>query len=171
MGSVVGPVTPPADGPLVTFLDTLISFKHQSVTLGWLGNDKSRERECEKTIRGRGWYKKHEIGKIRSWEVNDRWEFDKDWNNGIVGVLDKKLEKAKLALMRGDSVKARRELQIFAMEVDLVYWLGEGREGRSKKSEIRDQKAVMTSEAYALLKYNAEYLIDRLPEERGRGKK
>lgn len=26
----------------------------------------------------------------------------------------------------------------------------------------------MTSEAYALLKYNAEYLIDRLPEKHGR---
>ena len=159
-------------------MDTIASYKHRSVALGWLSNDKSRERECEKTIRGRGWYKKHEIGKIRRWEVNGSWDFDKDWNNGIIGMLDKRLDMAKRALMRGDSVKARRELQIFVMEVELVYGLGEKpdvrskkQEARNKKSEVRGQKEVMTGEAYALLKYNAEYLIDRLPAERRRGRK
>ena len=33
----------------------------------------------------------------------------------------------------------------------------------SKKFEDRKQAPIMTSEAYALLKYNAEYLIDKLP--------
>ena len=31
------------------------------------------------------------------------------------------------------------------------------------------KKTTMTSEAYALLKYNAEYLIDKLPERHGKG--
>ena len=153
------------------FLDTLISYKHRSFALGWLGNDKRRERECERTVRTRGWYKQHEVGKMRRWEADDSWDFDKDWNNGIIGILDKKLEKAKQALIKGDSVKARRELQIFVMEVELVYGLGEKQEARNKQSEVRNQTPVMTSEAYALLKYNAEYLIDRLPVEHRRGRK
>ncbi len=79
-------------------------------------------------------------------------------------MLDKRLEKAKKALTRGDSVGARRDLQIFVMEVELLHRLGGKQEARSEKSEVRSQTPVMTSEAYALLKYNAEYLIDGLPE-------
>ncbi len=153
---------------LLQYLDTLISDKDQSVTLGWLRNDRSREQECEETMRSKDWYMKEEVGKMRSWEVNDRWDFDKDWNNGIIGILDRRLEKAKQALTKGDSAIARRDLQIFMMEVELVNRLGEKQEGRNQRSEVRDQKPVMTSEAYALLKYNAEYLIERLPEREGK---
>ena len=120
-------------------------------------------------MRSKDWYKNEEAGKMRTWEVDESWDFDRDWNNGIIGILDKRLEKAKQALTRGDSVIARRDLQIFVMEVDLVNRLGEKQEGRSQKSETRSQKPVITSEAYALLKYNAEYLIDRLPERRNEG--
>ena len=167
-GFTIAPVNSPTPSIAIAFLDSLISHKDQSVALGWLSNDRLRERECENTVRGKGWYRNRENGKSRTWKVDDNWDFDRDWNTGIVGVLDKRLEKAKQALMRGDSAKARRELQIFVMEVELVYNLGEGREGRSKKSETRGKKPAMTSEAYALLKYNAEYLIDRLPERYGR---
>ncbi|MCL4540513.1 MAG: hypothetical protein M1378_13095, partial [Bacteroidetes bacterium] len=114
------------------------------------------------------WYIKEEGGKMERWGVNDSWDFDRNWNNGIIGILDKRLEKAKRALTRGDSVQARRDLQIFVMEVELVNRLGEKQKGRSQRSEIRGQKPVMSSEAYALLKYNAEYLIDRLPEKGAR---
>lgn len=150
-------------------LDTLIFYKHQCVNLGWLRDDKSREHECEETMRGKNWDKKEEVVKMRRWEVDESWEFDRDWNNGIIGVLDRRLDMAKRALTRGDSVVARRDLQIFVMEVELVNRLGEKEEARSQKPEVRGQKPVMTSEAYALLKYNAEYLIDRLPERPGRG--
>ncbi len=37
----------------------------------------------------------------------------------------------------------------------------------SKKMGVEIRTPIMTSEAYALLKYNAEYLIDRLPEGKG----
>ena len=170
-GYTLGPADPPSPFVLLNFLDTLASYKHQCVALGWLRDDKSREHECEEMMKGGNWYRKEEVGKIGSWEADESWDFDHDWSNGIVGVLDKRLEKTKQALTRGDSVGARRDLQIFVMEVELVNRLGEKEETRSQKPEIRGQKPVMTSEAYALLKYNAEYLIDRLPERHGRGEK
>ena len=78
---------------------------------------------------------------------------------------------AKQALTKGDSAITRRDLQIFVMEVELVNRLGEKKEDRGQKLEVRGRKPVMSSEAYALLKYNAEYVIDRLPERNGRSEK
>lgn len=136
-GWTIGPTAPPLDFSASTWIDTLASYKHQCVTLGWLRDDRTCEHECEETMRGRGWYTKEEVGKMRSWEVDDSWDFDRNWNNGIVEVLDKRLEMAKRALMGGDSAIARRDLQIFVMEVDLVNRLGQKQEARSKKSEVR----------------------------------
>ena len=51
---------------------------------------------------------------------------------------------------------ARQDLEIFVMEVEVLNDV-------SKKLEDSKQAPIMTSEAYALLKYNAEYLIDSLP--------
>ncbi len=76
-------------------------------------------------------------------------------------VLDRRLEKARRVLMQNDSIRARKELETFVMEVELINDI-------SGRMEKRDQRPVMTSEAYALLKYNAEYLIDRLPDRHGR---
>ena len=91
-------------------------------------------------------------------------------------MLDRRLDKTKRELSRGDSVRARKDLEIFVMEVEMLNNLSKKLEGRNKQSEVRDRSPIMTSEAYALLKYNAEYLIDRLPERHGkvderRGKK
>ncbi len=66
-------------------------------------------------------------------------------NEGIANSLDQKLENAKQKLENRDSVAARNILQAFVNEV-----------------EAQKDKH-LTSEAYALLKFNAEYLIDRLP--------
>ncbi len=162
VGKTVGPLPISTGSQVGDFLDTLISYKHQSVALGWLRDDNTRKRDCEEVMKGRDWYRKGEFGKFRSWEPDESWDFDHDWNNGIVGVLDRRLDKARRELTRGDSVGARRDLEIFAMEVELVKELG-------KKTEMRNKKSVLTSEGYALLKYNAEYLIDRLPERHGRG--
>ncbi len=176
IGRTIGPVVAPDASGMKVLFDTLVSYKHQSVTLGWLRDDKTRKRDCDEMMKGRDWYRKGEFGKFRSWEPDESWDFDHDWNNGIVGVLDKRLDKAKLALGRRDSVHARRDLQIFVMEVEMLNNLSKKSEGRDQKREVRNQKPIMTSEAYALLKYNAEYLIDRLPEGHGkrgerRGKK
>ena len=86
-----------------TFLDTLISYKHQALALKWIDN------------------------------------------GGVANSLDQKLENARRKLESGDSATARNILEAFVNEV-----------------EAQKDKH-LTSEAYALLKFNAEYLIDRLP--------
>ena len=94
-------------------------------------------------------------------EVGKDWEFDHDWNNGIVEELDKRLETAKLALDRGDSVMARRNLEIFVMEVELPNKL-------STKLVNRGEEPKLTNDGYLSPKFNAEYVIDRLPERVGK---
>ncbi len=66
-------------------------------------------------------------------------------NRGIANSLDSKLDNARKKLASGDSTTAKNMLNAFVNEV-------EAQNGKH-----------LTSEAYALLKYNAEYLIDRLP--------
>jgi hypothetical protein len=74
-------------------------------------------------------------------------------NEGVANSLDQKLENAKDKLSKGDSAAARNILEAFVNEV-----------------EAQKDKH-LTSEAYALLKFNAEYLIDRLPESTKKNKK
>jgi hypothetical protein len=84
------------------WLDTLISYKHQALALGWIDNQ------------------------------------------GIANSLDQKLDNAKSKLQRGDTTAAKNSLQAFVNEV-------EAQNGKH-----------LTSEAYALLKFNAQYLISKL---------
>jgi len=128
--STLGPTNPPTPFNGLTFLDTLISYKHQAVTLGWLKS--KRDGDCDD---------------------------DEKPDDGIVGNLDKRLEKAKKELIKGDSVKARKELEKFVKKVERLRKRSEEAENKNKSDQVD-----MTSEAYALLKYNAEYLIDRLPD-------
>ncbi|HUI30787.1 MAG TPA: hypothetical protein VLX91_11260 [Candidatus Acidoferrales bacterium] len=160
-GWTIGPTAPPLDFSASSWIDTLISYKHQSVALGWLKEDKTHKQDCDEMMNGRDWYKKGDFEKLGKWNPTNDWDFDRDWNNGIVEVLDRRLDRAKTELSKRDSVGARRDLQIFVMEVELLNSL-------SKKLEDRKQAPIMTSEAYALLKYNAEYLIEKLPEGRGK---
>ena len=94
-----------------SFLDTLISYKHQALSLGWIDN------------------------------------------TGIANSLDQKLDAAKKKLVGDDNSAARNILQAFVNEV-----------------EAQKDKH-LTSEAYALLKFNAEFLIDRLATGGKEGKK
>ncbi|MEX1277268.1 MAG: hypothetical protein WEB62_10335 [Bacteroidota bacterium] len=67
-------------------------------------------------------------------------------NQGIVQSLDAKLENAKAQLQRGNKTSARNILQTVINEVEA----------------LNDQGNQLTSEAYALLKYNAEFLLSKL---------
>jgi len=73
-------------------------------------------------------------------------------NQGIVTSLDAKLDNAKRQLQRGNKTPARNMLRAFINEVEAL-WKGEEHPYGGKQ---------ITSEAYALLKFNAEYLISRL---------
>ncbi len=133
-GLTIAAGDPPSPFVSLSFLDTLISYKHQCVTLGWLTNGPEHEKD----------------------EDGDKAD------EGIVERLDRRLDKAKAALSKTDSVKAGLELELFVKEVEHIYY-------QNKKEGKRRGVPVLTSEGYALLKYNAEYLIDRLPEKHGRG--
>jgi hypothetical protein len=85
---------------------------------------------------------------------------DEKPEHGLVRNIEQRLNKAKRELQRQDSVKARRELEKLVKKVERVW-------KRSQDEEKRGRKQRMTSEAYALLKYNTEYLIDRLPKKKG----
>jgi len=98
----IGPVSPPASFVALSFLDTLISYKHQALALGWISNE------------------------------------------GIANSLDQKLENARKQLEHGNDKAAKNMLEAFLNEV-----------------EAQKDKH-LTSEAYALLKFNAEYLISKL---------
>ena len=140
-GWTIGPTAPPLDFSGTSWIDTLASYKHQCVALGWL-SDGSAYEKVEDPAR-----------------VN---EDDDRAGEGIVERLDRRLDKAKDALAKSDSVKARLELELFVKEVEQLYH-------KNKEEGERRGVPVLTSEGYALLKYNAQYLIDRLPEKHGRG--
>ncbi|MFZ1082836.1 MAG: hypothetical protein WAO19_13035, partial [Candidatus Kryptoniota bacterium] len=144
--------------PTDVLIDTLISLKHQAVANGWLTDNKTCKPDCDNIMDGRDWYNMGDFEQYAKWSPDNDWDFDHDWNNGIVEVLDKRLDKAQAELSKKDSVDARKDLEIFVMEVELL--------NDVSKIEARGRTPIMTSEAYALLKYNAEYLIDRLPEGR-----
>lgn len=65
-------------------------------------------------------------------------------NQGIANSLDQKLENAKSQLQKGNTTAARNALQALVNEV-------EAQNGKH-----------LSSEAYALMKFNAEYLISKL---------
>jgi hypothetical protein len=73
-------------------------------------------------------------------------------NQGIVQSLDAKLDNAKAQLNRNNKTAARNTLQAFLNEVEAL-WKGEEHPYGGKQ---------ITSEAYALLKFNAEYLVSKL---------
>jgi len=68
-------------------------------------------------------------------------------NKGILNSLDQKLDNARKQLERGNTKAAKNILGAFINEVDAQ----------------KDKH--LSSEAYALLKYNAEYLIEKLEEQ------
>ncbi len=133
-GATVGPVLPPEPFIAITFLDTLLSYTHQSVTLGWLKPKRDGDRED-----------------------------DERSDDGIVKNIEKRIEKAKKELVKGDSIKARQELEKLVKKVETLY--------KRNEKEKYESDMVMTSEAYALLKYNTEYLINHLPSKQKKGEK
>ena len=132
----VGPTAPPVKFVATIWIDTLLSYTRQSADLGWLGRD--RDNDCDD---------------------------DERPDDGVVKNIEKRLEKAKRFLERDDSVKARRELEKLVQKVERIWKRSQDQEKkRGRGKEWRQDKCLMTSEAYALLKYNTEYVIDHLPE-------
>ncbi len=127
----VGPKAPPAPFVPIPFLDYITSLKHEAFNLGWI-------------VQGRD----DDEGKKENEE------------KGIMKSLDKKLEKAKAELVKGDTKEAIEKLKSFIHEVEALY--KEDKEKKEKHEKEKEGHSHITSEAYALLKYNAQYLIEQL---------
>ena len=156
------PVNATTVTPTGILIDTLIALKHQAVANGWLKDSRNHNDDIDEMMRDRNWYDGDQYKEYWKWHPDESWDFDHDWDNGIVQVLDKRLDKAKTELSRKDSVDARRDLEIFVMEVEVLNSL-------SERLVKRGMEPIITSDGYTLLKMNAEYLIDRLPEKHGIG--
>lgn len=74
-------------------------------------------------------------------------------NDGIVNSLDKKLENAKRAIQNNSLTSAKNVLEAFVKEVDA--------QGCATPDKCTPGKH-LNPEAWSLLKYNAQYLIDKL---------
>jgi hypothetical protein len=143
----IGPTAPPLNFDASVWIDTLLSYIRQSVSLGWLG--KERDDDCDS---------------------------DEHPQDGIEKNIQRRLMMAQRDLQRGDSVKARRSLEQLVRKIERLWKRGQEVEqkhehDRGDRWQHRNDWVVMTSEAYALLKYNTEYLIDRLPERERHGGK
>jgi hypothetical protein len=141
-GPTVTSKSPPAPFVPIDFLDTLLSYTRQSDELGWLG--KGRDNDCDD---------------------------DERPSDGILKNIELRLQKAKRELTKGDSVEARKELEKLVQKVERI-WKRSQEEERKHKGDRweRKENVIMTSEAYALLKYNTEYVIDRLPDKSKHGR-
>ena len=141
-GWTVGPTAPPADFNSALWLDTLLSYTRQSANFGWLG--KGRDNDCD---------------------------HDERPDDGIVKNIELRLQKAKRELVKGDSVQTRKELEKLVQKVERIWKRSQKEEKKHKRDRWeKDSNVIMTSEAYALLKYNTEYLIDQLPEKSKHGR-
>jgi hypothetical protein len=124
--------------PLVhlAFLDSVSSYARRSAELGWLG--KSRDNDCDE---------------------------DERPDDGIAKNIELRLQKAKRELVKGDSVQTRKELEKLVQKVERIRKRSQEEEKKHKRDRWeKDSNVIMTGEAYALLKYNTQYLIERLPE-------
>ena len=130
IGRTIGPTAPPLPFLPIDFLDYIVSLKHEAYNLGWI-------------VQGRD---------------DDKGKRE-DEEKGILNSLDKKLEKAKAELVKGDTKEAIEKLKSFIHEVEALYKKDKEKEERHKKEEGHSH---ITSEAYALLKYNTQYLIEQL---------
>jgi hypothetical protein len=124
----IGSILPPDPLIAIDFLDTLLSYTRQSVQLGWLKS--THDHHCDK---------------------------DEKPEDGISKNIERRILKAKKELSKGNTIKARRELEQLLKKVERIYKFSQDAEGKKRNNDI-----VMTSEAYALLKYNTEYLIEQL---------
>ena len=105
------------------------------------------------------------LGWLKSKRDDDR-DDDEKPEDGVAKNIEKRVEKARKELVKGDSIKARKELEKFVKKVEKFY-----KESDKEEDKNKPEKVVITSEGFALLKYNAEYLIDRLSEKRKKGEK
>jgi len=101
----------------------------------------------------------HSLGWINNTRDDDA-EQDENAEDGIVKNLDKRLTQTRDLIDKGKTDAARNRLEKFLDKVEKLWARQQKEEAKNRKNP----KIIFTSEAYALLKYNGEYLLDHLTE-------
>jgi hypothetical protein len=130
-GWTVGPMAPPEEFSATAWLDSLLSYVHQSHELGWINNTRDDDAEADERA-----------------------------EDGIVKNLDKRLMQTRDLIVKDKIGAAKGRLTMFLNKVERLW----DRQQKEDKRNRRNPKIIFTSEAYALLKYNGEYLLDHLTE-------
>lgn len=99
------------------------------------------------------------LGWIVDKKDDDKEKHDKEKEKGseIVKELMKYLDKAREQLVKNKIKEAKKKLEEFVEKVKENY-----HENDKDEEKEKSEHSYLTSEAYALLKYNAEYLIRQL---------
>jgi len=105
-------------------------------------------------------HRSHELGWINN-ERDDDAEQDERKEAGVVRNLEKRLTQVRDLIDSGKIDAAKKSLEMFLDKVEKLRKRQKREEDKNRKSP----KIIFTSEAYALLKYNGEYLLDHLKEE------
>jgi len=90
---------------------------------------------------------------------DDDCENDENAEDGIVKNLDKRLGKVRDFITSKKFDKAQQQLEKFLNKVEKLWKRNQKEEEKNKKNP----KIIFSSEAYALLKYNGEYLSQQIP--------
>jgi hypothetical protein len=104
----------------------------------------------------------HELGWINNTRDDDC-EADEKAEDGIMKNLDKRLTTTRDLIVKDKIGAAKSRLQMFLNKVEKLWSRQQKEEAKNRKNP----KIIFTSEAYALLKYNGEYLLDHLTEPKG----
>ena len=104
-------------------------------------------------------HQSHELGWINN-ERDDDAEEDEQAQDGIVKNLDKRLSQTRDLITKNKVSTAKNRLEKFLHKVEQLW----DRQQKEEKRNRKNPKIIFTSEAYALLKYNGDYLLDHLTE-------
>jgi hypothetical protein len=186
-GWSIGPTSPPIDFIATIWCDTLLSYTRQSAQLGWLIDKNVEKRINQKIELTKRLIQMAEncatnpkktdlldeaVKEIKDSEMMDKQEYGNEIIQGLSKPIieeNKELEQfeKELTKKKPDEAKCKelcgktytwlaiKTLESLVYEVEVLNRLSE------KKT-----RQYLTSEAYALLKYNIEYLIGQLPEEK-----
>ncbi len=141
IGYTIGPKINSSSANPLNLLDSLINYTRQSADLGWLGKGRDNDNDND--------------------ELAD---------NGIAKNIEQRYQRAKQELLSRDSVQARRELESLVQKIERIWKRSQEDEQREKREKKEKIEVIMTSESYALLKYNTEYVINLLPEKSSKRK-
>jgi hypothetical protein len=179
----VGPKDPPNPFVPLNYLDTLLSYTRQSVQLGWLIDKNAAKRIDQKIELVKRLLQMAEncaanpkktdlLDQARKAIKEDESVLKKEYGNEVIQGLQKpiieenkelKQFEKELAKKKPNEAKCKelcgktytwlaiKTLESLVYEVEVLNKLGE-----------KGKKQYLTSEAYALLKYNTEYLIGQL---------